>query len=206
MPPGVGKTTAMLKAAHAAKAQGIDIVAGYVEPHPRRKHPHCLMVLNSSRFSVFPTEMSPLMNLMWMRRWRASRKFFWWTNWPTPTRTAAATPKRYQDVEEILRAGISVWTTVNVQHLESLNDLVASITGVVVHERLPDNVFDQADQVELVDIEPKELILRLKAGKIYREKQAQRALEHFFLPANLTGLREIALAPHGGSGQSCRPG
>ena len=82
--------------------------------------------------------------------------------------------KRYQDVEELLKAGIDVYTTVNVQHLESLNDLVASITGIAVNERIPDQVFDSADQVELVDIEPTDLVKRLQQGKIYQEGQAQR--------------------------------
>ena len=87
--------------------------------------------------------------------------------------------KRYQDIEELLRAGINVYTTVNVQHLESLNDLVSSITGVVVNERIPDFVFDLASQVELVDIEPDDLVKRLRAGKVYRERQAKQALENF---------------------------
>ena len=101
--------------------------------------------------------------------------------------------KRYQDIEELLQAGIDVYTTVNVQHIESLNDIVASITQIIVHERIPDRVFDDADQVELVDIEPADLLERLKAGKIYREKQAKRALSNFFSVENLTALREIAL-------------
>lgn len=96
-------------------------------------------------------------------------------------------------MEELLRAGIDVYTTVNVQHIESLNDMVASITGVTVRERVPDHLFDDADQVELVDIEPEELIDRLHAGQIYQEAQAHRALEHFFSIENLTALREIAL-------------
>lgn len=101
--------------------------------------------------------------------------------------------KRYQDVEELLNAGIDVWTTVNVQHIESLNDMVASITGVTVRERIPDKVFDTADKVELVDIEPQDLIARLGEGRIYREAQAQKALDAFFTVENLTALREIAL-------------
>ena len=101
--------------------------------------------------------------------------------------------KRYQDVEELLRAGINVYTTINVQHLESLNDLVASITQVAVSERIPDSVFDSADQVELVDIEPDDLIIRLQSGKVYRKDQANRALDHFFSKENLAALREIAL-------------
>ena len=101
--------------------------------------------------------------------------------------------KRYQDIEELLNAGIDVYTTVNVQHIESLNDTVASITGVMVHERIPDSVFDNASQVELVDIEPQELIERLQAGKVYNLTQAGRATENFFTAENLTALREIAL-------------
>lgn len=101
--------------------------------------------------------------------------------------------KRYQDVEELLHAGIDVYTTVNVQHIESLNDMVASITGVVVSERIPDRIFDDADQVELVDIEPEDLLERLRAGLVYRPAQAERAQQHFFTVENLTALREIAL-------------
>lgn len=190
---GVGKTTAMLKAAHAAKAQGIDIVAGYVEPHPRPETSALLDGLEQLPLLRISYRNVTLNELDVDAALARKPEVLLVDELAHTNAHGSRNTKRYQDVEEILRAGISVWTTVNVQHLESLNDLVASITGVVVRERLPDNVFDQADQVELVDIEPKELILRLKAGKIYREKQAQRALEHFFLPANLTGLREIAL-------------
>lgn len=101
--------------------------------------------------------------------------------------------KRYQDIQELLRAGINVYTTVNVQHLESLNDVVASITGISVSERVPDNVFDSAYQVEVVDLEPADLLERLREGKIYRGPQAAQALDHFFSLKNLASLREIAL-------------
>ena len=102
-------------------------------------------------------------------------------------------PKRYLDVEELLNNGIDVYTTVNIQHIESLNDVVAQITHVRVRETVPDSIFDRADSVELVDLTPEDLIQRLKEGKIYVPKQAERALEHFFSPANLTALRELAL-------------
>src|SRR6202030_278417 len=102
-------------------------------------------------------------------------------------------PKRYLDVEELLRHGINVYTTVNIQHIDSLNDVVAQITYVRVRETVPDTVFDRADAVELVDLTPDDLIQRLKEGKVYVPKQAERALEHFFSPANLTALRELAL-------------
>ncbi|MGN1083126.1 MAG: DUF4118 domain-containing protein, partial [Candidatus Avispirillum sp.] len=101
--------------------------------------------------------------------------------------------KRYQDIEELLRAGIDVYTTVNVQHIESLNDTVASITGITVRERIPDSVFDNASQVELVDIEPQELIERTRAGEVYGPDEAKQATENFFTVENLTALREIAL-------------
>ena len=101
--------------------------------------------------------------------------------------------KRYQDIKELLRAGIDVYTTVNVQHIESLCDVVASITEVVVRERIPDSIFDHADQVELIDIEPQDLIERLSMGNVYRENQAKQAVENFFTVENLTALREIAL-------------
>ena len=101
--------------------------------------------------------------------------------------------KRYQDINELLDHGIDVYTTINVQHIESLNDIIASITAVVVKERIPDYIFDNADQVELVDIEPEDLIKRLEAGKIYQKNQVQRALGNFFMLDNLIALREIAL-------------
>ena len=102
-------------------------------------------------------------------------------------------PKRYLDVEELLSKGIDVYTTLNIQHIESLNDVVAQITGVRVRETLPDSILDRADAIELVDLTPDDLIQRLKEGKVYVPKQAERALEHFFSPANLTALRELAL-------------
>ena len=102
-------------------------------------------------------------------------------------------PKRYLDVEELLHRGIDVYTTVNIQHIESLNDVVAQITHVRVRETVPDSVFDRADAIELVDLTPDDLIERLKEGKVYVPKQAERALEHYFSPANLTALRELAL-------------
>jgi two-component system sensor histidine kinase KdpD len=102
-------------------------------------------------------------------------------------------PKRYLDVEELLNHGINIYSTVNIQHIESLNDVVAQITHVRVRETVPDSVFDRADAIELVDITPDDLIERLKEGKVYVPKQAERALEHYFSPGNLTALRELAL-------------
>ncbi|WP_040197061.1 sensor histidine kinase [Candidatus Soleaferrea massiliensis] len=190
---GVGKTYAMLKAAHAAKRRGVDVVVGYVEPHarpqtaallggleliPLRSVQHSGIELHEFDPDAVMHRMPQLVLVDELAHTNAS---------------GSRHAKRCQDVEELLKAGIDVYTTVNVQHIESLCDMVASVTGVVVRERIPDRVFDNADQVELVDIEPQELLERLNAGKIYRETQAERALEHFFTPENLVALREIAL-------------
>ena len=190
---GVGKTYAMLKAAHAAKRQGIDVVAGYIEPHARpqtsalvnglERLPNLVSEYNGITLSEFNLDAALARHPQLILVDELAH-----TNAPVCRHT-----KRYQDIEELLNTGIDVYTTVNVQHIESLNDTVASITGVMVHERIPNSVFDNASQVELVDIEPQELIERLKAGKVYKPNQAARATENFFTAENLTALREIAL-------------
>src|SRR5262249_25424846 len=102
-------------------------------------------------------------------------------------------PKRHSDVEEILDAGIDVYSTVNIQHLESLNDVVAQITGVRVRETIPDGILERADEIKLIDLPPEDLIQRLQEGKVYVPPQAERAVENYFRPGNLTALRELAL-------------
>ncbi len=102
-------------------------------------------------------------------------------------------PKRYLDVEELLAAGIDVYTTLNIQHVESLNDVVARITRIRVRETVPDSVIERADDIELIDLTPEDLIQRLKDGKVYVPAQAERAVRHYFVPGNLTALRELAL-------------
>lgn len=190
---GVGKTYAMLKAAHAAKQRGIDVVAGYIEPHARPqtamlvKGLECLENLVTEYNGITLSEFN-LDAALARRPQLILVDELAHTNAPVCRHT-----KRYQDIQELLNAGIDVYTTVNVQHIESLNDTVASITGVLVHERIPDSVFDNAGQVELVDIEPQELIERLQSGHIYNSVQAERAAEHFFTVENLTALRELAL-------------
>lgn len=190
---GVGKTYSMLRAAHAAQEQGHSIVVGYVEPHPRPETAALLPGLEA----VPPLRIEHrgiTLNELDVDAVLARKPGIALVDELAHSNTQGCRNlKRFQDVEELLQAGISVWTTVNVQHLESLNDVVAAMTGVVVRERIPDSVFDGADQVELVDLEPDELVSRLREGKIYAEAQAQRALGHFFLPANLIALREIAL-------------
>ena len=190
---GVGKTYAMLQAAHAAQKRGVDVVAGYIEPHERpatarlarglEQVPHELVDHNGITLHEFDLDAAIVRAPQLILVDELAH-----TNAP-----GCRHAKRYQDVEELLRAGIDVYTTVNVQHIESLNDMVASITGVIVRERIPDRVFDDADQVELVDIEPADLLERLQAGLVYREAQAERAQDHFFTVENLTALREIAL-------------
>jgi two-component system, OmpR family, sensor histidine kinase KdpD len=194
---GVGKTYAMLEAARAVRAAGTDVVLGYVEPHGRveterlteglerlptqtvryrditraefdldaalARHPAILLVDELAHSNLVGGE------------------------------PALRHPKRWQDVEELLEAGIDVWTTVNVQHLESLNDLIVQTTGVQQRETLPDHVFDKADEVELIDLPPDDLLARLRAGKIYLHADAVNAVEKFFRKPNLMALREIAL-------------
>lgn len=178
---GVGKTYAMLEAAHQAKQEGVDVVVGYVEPHAR---PDTLALLEGLE-TLPPAEIE--YHGLRLREFDLDLALqrkphlilvdeLAHTNAPGSRHT-----KRYQDVEELLQAGIHVYTTVNVQHLESLHDLVSSITGIEVSERIPDRVFDRAEQVELVDIEPDELMKRLQTGKVYRERQARQALSHFSL-------------------------
>jgi len=190
---GVGKTYAMLEAAHQAQKEGVDVVVGYVEPHAR---PDTLALLEGLEvlscrevdYRGIRLREFDLDGALARRPQLILVDELAHSNAPGCRHT-----KRYQDVEELLQAGINVYTTVNVQHLESLNDLVTSITGIVVNERIPDHVFDRANQVELVDIAPADLEKRLEEGEIYRQRQAKQALENFFTAENLTALREIAM-------------
>jgi two-component system sensor histidine kinase KdpD len=191
--PGVGKTYEMLQTARARKSDGYDIVIGVAETHGRKETQALL-----EGFEIIPKrridykgqslEEMDLDGLIARHPQIALVDELAHTNAP-----GSRHPKRYLDVEELLNRGIDVYTTVNIQHIESLNDVVAQITRVRVRETVPDAVFDRADAVELVDLTPDDLIQRLKEGKIYLPKQAERALAHFFSPANLTALREIAL-------------
>ena len=190
---GVGKTYAMLSDAREVKKSGTDVVAGYIEPHARPE----TMALLEGMESLLPLELSykgvSLKEFDLDGALRRKPELILVDELAHTNAEGCRHKKRYQDVEELLHAGIDVYTTVNVQHIESLNDVVASITGVTVHERIPDSVIDSADQIELVDLEPDELIDRLHQGKIYRGDQAQRALTHFFTKEKLAALREIAL-------------
>ncbi len=191
--PGVGKTYEMLQSAHARKKAGADVVVGVVETHGRAETEALLKgleVLPRRRLAYREQtlEEMDLDALIARRPQIALVDELAHTNAP-----GSRHPKRYLDVEELLSHGIDVYTAVNIQHIESLNDVVAQITHVRVRETVPDSVFDRADAIELIDLTPDDLIQRLKEGKVYVPKQAERALEHYFSPGNLTALRELAL-------------
>jgi two-component system sensor histidine kinase KdpD len=191
--PGVGKTYEMLQQAHALKKDGYDVVVGVVETHGRRETEALLEGLE-----VIPRKRieykGQFLQEMDLDAVIARRPQVVLVDELAHTNADGSRhPKRYLDVEELRSYGIDVYTTVNIQHIESLNDVIAQITHVRVRETVPDAVFDGADAVEIVDLTPDDLIQRLKEGKVYVPKQAERALEHFFSPANLTALRELAL-------------
>ena len=191
--PGVGKTYTMLETARARKKDGYDVVVGVVETHGRKETEALLEGLEV--VARKPVEYrGHTLEEMDLDAIIARRPQIVLVDELAHTNAEGSRhPKRYLDVEEILQRGIDVYTTVNIQHIESLNDVVAQITHVRVRETVPDAVFDRADSVELVDLTPDDLIQRLKEGKVYVPKQAERALVHFFSPANLIALRELAL-------------
>lgn len=190
---GVGKTYTMLEAAHMAKKAGVDVIIGYVEPHIRPE----TMVLLDGLEDIATLELRH--NGISIREFnldeaiKRNPQLIIVDELAHTNLQGCRHSKRYQDINELLKLGINVYTTVNVQHIESLNDIVASITGVIVRERIPDSMFDNAEQVEFVDIEPTELIERLNDGKIYNKLQTRSALKNFFVIENLVALREIAL-------------
>ncbi len=191
--PGVGKTYAMLEAARLKQRAGTDVVIGWVETHgraetaslaegivrlPAREVGHRGVRLREFDLDAALARRPGLLLLDELAH----------TNAP-----GSRHPKRWQDARELLEAGIDVWTTLNVQHLESVNDLVERITGVLVRETLPDHVLDEADEVEFVDLAPEDLLRRLAEGRVYVPDQAARAVQQFFRKGNLTALRELAL-------------
>jgi two-component system sensor histidine kinase KdpD len=191
--PGVGKTYEMLQSAHARLKAGADVVVGFVETHGRAETEALLRgleVIPRKRIEYKDQilEEMDLDAVIARRPQIALVDELAHTNAP-----GSRHPKRYLDVEELLSHGIDVLTAVNIQHIESLNDVVAQITHVRVRETVPDSMFDRADAIELIDLTPDDLIQRLKEGKVYVPRQAERALEHYFSPGNLTALRELAL-------------
>lgn len=191
--PGVGKTYEMLQSAQAKRKAGIDVVVGFVETHGRAETEALVRDLE-----VIPRKTldyrGQVVEEMDLDAVIARRPGIALVDELAHTNAAGSRhPKRYLDVEELLSHGIDVYTAVNIQHIESLNDVVAQITHVRVRETVPDSVFDRADAIELIDLTPDDLIQRLREGKVYVPRQAERALEHYFSPGNLTALRELAL-------------
>ncbi|MGD9880354.1 MAG: DUF4118 domain-containing protein [Reyranella sp.] len=191
--PGVGKTWEMLSAGRRRKADGVDVVVGVVETHGRAETEAQLAGLEvvPRRMVEYKGRTLGEMDLDAILKRRPALVLvdeLAHTNAP-----GSRHPKRYLDVEELLGCGIDVYSTMNVQHVESLNDVVARITRIRVRETVPDRIVDAADEVELVDLTPADLMARLREGKVYVREQAQRALRHYFSPGNLTALRELAL-------------
>jgi two-component system, OmpR family, sensor histidine kinase KdpD len=191
--PGVGKTFAMLASARSEKAGGRDVIIGLVETHGRRETEQLL-----DGFEVIPRKPIVYRNQV-MHEFDLDSALerrpglllvdeYAHTNVP-----GSRHPKRWQDIDELLASSVDVWTTLNIQHLESLNDVVQKITKVRVRETVPDTVFDKADEIVLVDFPPAELLKRLAEGKVYVQDTAAKAVENFFKPQNLTALRELAL-------------
>ncbi len=189
---GVGKSFAMLQAANAALLQGRRVLVGWIEPHDR---PDTLLLLSGME-NVPPREFPgppPLRELDLEACLTRHPEVLLVDELAHTNAPGSRHDKRWQDVEELLAAGIEVWTTMNIQHLESMNDVVARITGVAVRETVPDRILDAAQEVEVVDIDPEDLIDRLEQGKIYQPEQARRALQSFFKKDNLLVLRELTL-------------
>lgn len=193
MAPGVGKTFKMLEEGHRLKLEGIDVVVGLLETHGRKETaakgegleivPRKQMLRGEKTLTEMDTEAviarHPQLALV---------DELAHTNIPGSLRE-----KRYQNVEEILNAGIDVFSTVNIQHIESLNDLVARITGVVVRERVPDRILEEAEEIVVVDVTPETLEERLREGKIYAPEKIEQSLKNFFQRRHLIALRELAL-------------
>jgi two-component system sensor histidine kinase KdpD len=190
---GVGKTYAMLEAAHQRKQEGVDVVVGYVETHNRAETEARLAgleVLPRKQVSyrgIILTELD--VDAVLSRR----PQLVLVDELAHTNAIGSRHAKRYQDVQELLAARIDVYTTLNIQHLESLNDVIAQITGVTVQETIPDSVIDEATEIELTDLPPDELLLRLQEGKVYVPEQAARAIQEFFRKGNLTALRELTM-------------
>ena len=193
MAPGVGKTYAMLSAARALKAEGVDVLVGVVETHGRSETAALLEGLEVLPRKPVPYRKRTLMEFDVEAAIARRPKLLLVDEFAHSNAPGSLHPKRYQDVEEILRAGIDVWTTMNIQHLESLTDVIERIAGITVRETVPDKVLEAADEIVVVDLPPDELIKRLKEGKVYLPDNARRAIDQFFKLSNLTALRELTL-------------
>ncbi len=190
---GVGKTYAMLQEAQRLRATGLDVVVGVVETHGRKETQAMLPGLDLLHPKRIPHRGRQLLEFDLDAALARHPGLILMDELAHSNAAGSRHPKRWQDIEELLDAGIDVFTTVNVQHLESLNDVVSGVTGIIIRETVPDHIFDQADEVVLVDLPPDDLRQRLKEGKVYIPGQAERAIEHFFRKGNLIALRELSL-------------
>ena len=191
--PGVGKTYEMLVSGHARKAEGVDVVVGIVETHGRRETQALVEGLEvvprrTVDYKGRTLDEMDIDAILARRPQLVLVDELAHTNAP-----GSRHPKRYLDVQELLAQGIDVYSTLNIQHVESLNDVVAQITRITVRETVPDSIIDRADDIEIIDLTPDDLIKRLREGKVYVPKTAERAVENYFSPGNLTALRELAL-------------
>src|SRR5262245_28127914 len=191
--PGVGKTYAMLEAARREKAAGVDLVVGYVEPHGRKETEALLEGLEVVLPRQFEYHGMTLHEVDVDAIIARKPELVLVDELAHTNAEGSRYAKRWQDVEELRKAGMDIYSTLNVQHIESLNDIVAQITGVTVRETVPDHVFESADDLELADVTAEELLERMAAGKVYVPGQAERALQNFFQKSNLVALRELSL-------------
>ncbi|HEV8376113.1 MAG TPA: two-component system sensor histidine kinase KdbD, partial [Candidatus Polarisedimenticolia bacterium] len=190
---GVGKTFAMLLDARSRKAEGEEVVAGFVETHGRGETAALLEGLEALPPRIIEHRGASLKEFDLDAALRRRPGLILVDELAHSNAPGSRHVKRWQDVEELLSAGVNVVTTLNVQHLESLRDVVRQITGISVWETVPDTFFDQADEVELVDLPPDDLLERLREGKVYVPEQAEHAIQNFFRKGNLIALREMAL-------------
>ncbi|MDD5271483.1 MAG: two-component system sensor histidine kinase KdbD, partial [Methylovulum sp.] len=190
---GVGKTYAMLQAAREKRGEHIDIVIGLVETHGRKETAALLEGLDVLPPKTIDYRGTALLEFDLDAALKRKPSVIVVDELAHSNAYGCRHPKRWQDIEELLEAGIDVYTALNVQHLESLNDDIGQISGIRVWETVPDTVFEEADEVELVDLPPDELLNRLKDGKVYVPQQAQEAAKNFFRKGNLIALRELAL-------------
>ncbi|MGG3989784.1 KdpD-like non-kinase potassium sensor [Bacillus smithii] len=191
--PGVGKTFHMLRDAHDLKEKAVDIVIGLVETHGRA----------DTEAEIKDLEIIPKKTIHYKGRkfqeldveaiMKRNPDVVIIDELPHTNVPGSKNKKRYEDIQEILQAGIHVWTAMNIQHLESVQDIVQQVTGIQVNERVPDSVLKEADEIEIIDVSPETLRERIKEGKVYSEEKIQQALNHFFRRGNLVALRELAL-------------
>ncbi|MVX66605.1 DUF4118 domain-containing protein [Clostridium chromiireducens] len=190
---GVGKSYSMLMEAHDMKKMGNDIVIGYIEPHTRPETMALVSGIEDIGVKIINYKGIILKEFDLDKALDRKPQIILVDELAHTNASTERHRKRWQDIEELLEAGIDVYTTLNVQHIESLNDIVESITHIAVRETIPDKVFDEADKVELIDIEPTELLNRFSEGKVYSKEQTRKAFNNFFTKNNLFALREIAL-------------